>query len=264
MTEKTVPAKVIKEDHRLAKAVESLAQLRWHWTLDESNPKGMYEFQAYAEAVGRAENTIRKYAKAWDMWLKSEHAACSDLSDFDEYLERAMMSQEQQIATEAVAKQLGIGFRTASRQHRDKISRVRASAETQEKHGTDFTQAAKDSAERVVFIDEIHEAKENPKTPKEIAEAVVSAAEHEVIEARVRQEPTYNRVTELESLIDEASKSLEKALKLASEIHWRDDQRRWFIEDVKNQIQTLIDLIIQALKDPDGMEKLERMLNDED
>jgi hypothetical protein len=69
-----LPADVINEDFMLEGQVsgvtEKLAQLRWHWTLDESNP-GRVTVSEYARQVGRTEGPIRYMAKGYDKWIRS-------------------------------------------------------------------------------------------------------------------------------------------------------------------------------------------------
>jgi hypothetical protein len=69
-TRKTLPGKVATQDKRLQaeakSAGEKLGQLRWHWTLDETNPERV-TFRAYARSVGVHHKRIMTDAKAWEV-----------------------------------------------------------------------------------------------------------------------------------------------------------------------------------------------------
>lgn len=63
-TMNTLPVEIVAEDQRLDAQARSaqmdLAALRWHWTLDESNPDRV-SFGAYAAAIGgKRHNTISR------------------------------------------------------------------------------------------------------------------------------------------------------------------------------------------------------------
>ena len=67
------PKSSLGEDHELEARVETtserLAYLRWHWTMDESNPQRV-SFSQYAQQVGRSERDIRKYAEAYVIYAQ--------------------------------------------------------------------------------------------------------------------------------------------------------------------------------------------------
>ena len=69
------PKSSLGEDHELEARVEAtserLAYLRWHWTMDESNPQRV-SFSQYAQQVGRSEREIRKYAEAYVIYAQQE------------------------------------------------------------------------------------------------------------------------------------------------------------------------------------------------
>jgi hypothetical protein len=76
--------KVIAEDHRLEKesqrATEALAQLRWHWTLDESNPDRV-SIREYAQQVGRNHATIIRMVNGYVEWASGDSRVTTDLHD---------------------------------------------------------------------------------------------------------------------------------------------------------------------------------------
>ena len=77
---------------------------RWHWTLDEDNPKRV-SIRQYAKEVGvgfkRVANTVNGYA-AWSSGDVGSHITLG------ECIERVSMSTERAAATEAVAKVHGM------------------------------------------------------------------------------------------------------------------------------------------------------------
>jgi len=126
----TLPKSVIAQDHRLEKAAEDagrkLCELRWHWTLDESNPKRV-SLSQYARDVGRGRNTIHQYAHAFGV-LRTNSAI-----SVIEALYRAKMSAQRQQATETVARSHGVTFGTAAqrkelREEARRLQRARTSS----------------------------------------------------------------------------------------------------------------------------------------
>jgi hypothetical protein len=118
-----LPKKVVTEDRRLEKTADSTAlalmQHRWHWTLDESNPKRV-SMREYARQVGKTHSTILRYAKGYE--LVSGASRCTTPT---EALQRAGMSTEQAAATEAVAESRGVTFNTARQSHPEEVRRIR-------------------------------------------------------------------------------------------------------------------------------------------
>ena len=67
MSIEKLPESVIKEDRRLSRGAEELCKLRWHWTLDESNPQRI-SMREYARQVGVRHPAIVKDANAWEQY----------------------------------------------------------------------------------------------------------------------------------------------------------------------------------------------------
>jgi hypothetical protein len=65
-----LPKTVVEKDRTLSKAADELMQLRWHWTLDESNSKRV-SFAEYARQVGRSDDVIGRDANAWEAYRQS-------------------------------------------------------------------------------------------------------------------------------------------------------------------------------------------------
>ena len=70
-----LPSEVVEKDKQLdgeiARKVGELMELRWHWTLDETNPDRV-TVAAYGRAVGRARQVISRDAIAWARWLADQ------------------------------------------------------------------------------------------------------------------------------------------------------------------------------------------------
>lgn len=160
-----LPASVVREDQQLEVSVESaseaLAKLRWHWTLDETNPEQV-SFGAYAKAVGKKSGgSIRQYATGYVLFTQSE-LKCS----FAEALQRALLSQERQVAVEAVAEAEGIAFTTARVSHTPAARAVHAAvedeAERRETQGRSF-----DADERADYAKRLAEMKKRTREREE-------------------------------------------------------------------------------------------------
>jgi hypothetical protein len=76
-----LPADVINEDFMLEGQVsgvtEKLAQLRWHWTLDESNPEAV-GVREYARQVGRNDSVIHRMARGYANWVLDASSTFAD------------------------------------------------------------------------------------------------------------------------------------------------------------------------------------------
>jgi len=99
--EQPVPTRTrnyVWRDRELSADADELMQLRWHWTLDESNPERV-SFAEYAAAVGTDESKIAVDANGWAEYLKANRDTpapacdhhrthfcreCGGLADFDE------------------------------------------------------------------------------------------------------------------------------------------------------------------------------------
>jgi hypothetical protein len=121
--------RVIEQDARLEKQAEKsreeLAAHRWHWTLDETNPKRV-PIREYARSVGRGESTIRSMVNAYAEWSAPGARRTGDLAD---YIARARIGADTIVAAEAVAEARGVSLDTARRHHADEVKSVKATAE---------------------------------------------------------------------------------------------------------------------------------------
>lgn len=142
-----IPAHVVTEDHTLEdktnKTQEELARLRWHWTLDESNPDRVSCYR-YAADIGRSESNVSRMAHGF-----AAFTLCAQGQTLGECIARAGASAEKQAAVEAVAKVEGKTYQSAARRNRPEVKEVLHEARRRaEKHGTTVEEEALTVAER--------------------------------------------------------------------------------------------------------------------
>jgi hypothetical protein len=126
-----IPPEVIKEDRDLdliaENATERLMELRWHWTLDESNSSRV-SITEYARQVGVYHNAVVEHARGWELKIARQLKLSDDL-DRDrtpgDYAKLASMTQERADIVDAVAQAEGISVSRAKDSRQDDISRVR-------------------------------------------------------------------------------------------------------------------------------------------
>lgn len=222
-----LPARVVKEDHRLERtassASETLAELRWHWTLDESNSKRV-SLREYARAVGRDHGLIRKYARGFEI--------AGDASvPISEAIERAAMSTERETAAEAVAKARGVAFQTARQSRPTEIRRVRDMArERVEKHGGTIEEQAAKAADWIVRSERAERHTRDD-----------------------RQKRLGLRFVEIEGKLTKAKTALLDALSVARAVEWEPEHQELLehtLESVKSLI-ALVDLALTGAADVD-------------
>lgn len=212
---------VVKQDHELegaaTRASESLMRLRWHWTLDESNPARV-AIREYARAVGRNEGTIRRDAKAGE--LLAGGAARTP----NEAREIAGMGVETAAATEAVAAMRGVGVAQARKTRGSEVRRVREWArEKAERNGTSVEEEA-------------------PKVAEWIQKSEKAAA----IQKEGRTAKLGHRYIELEGLLTKMKRDGVTALNLAREIEWGEEEQE-LLSDTLDGVKALLGLIDVAL-----------------
>lgn len=217
----SLPRDVVQEDHRLEeqaeKAGSALAELRWHWTLDESNPERV-SIREYARAVGRAEGPIRRSANACVQYRTHPGISMAEART------RANLSADRLAATQAVANIRGVTLETAEHKRRDETRRVQQiAAERAERHGTSIEEEA----------------------PK-VAEWVVRAEKAEQTRQAKRKEQRGLRYIEMEGHLKAAQRKLVEALNMSHDVPWGDEERDLLAGTVQN-IRALLNLIDMAL-----------------
>ncbi len=215
-----LPVDVIHEDadleSRVGRISERLAKLRWHWTLDETNPERV-SLKQYARDVGRHFTTVRGYAKGYE-------AFCDAGGSIGEAIERARMGAETESATEAVANARGTSFGHTRKERSTEVRRVRGMARQRaEDKGTTVEEEAPKVAEQIVRVE---------KVGKQVA------AE--------RKEKLGLRFVEMEGKLDKVKRELVDAVRLAQEIGWGDEEIGLLQHDLAN-IKSLLHLIDMAL-----------------
>ena len=155
MNTETLPESVIKEDRRLSRSAEELCELRWHWTVDGSNPKRI-SIREYARQVGVSRNSVSRDANAWEQYLG--HTGVSGPgkpSTIDDFRAAQDLSEQRQQATEAIAQQTGKSYAAVAKHHRDEVNAV--------------VEMAHDRMERKgsTFEHEVHKVAENRQAHSE-------------------------------------------------------------------------------------------------
>jgi hypothetical protein len=217
-----LPVAVIEQDHKLeratAKTSEQLAKLRWHWTLDETNPDRV-SLKAYARGISRDRALVTKYAKGYASWQEGD-----DIVTLSEAIERAGMGAEREAATEAVAQARGLGFSTVKQSRPTEIKRVREIArERVEQHGGTIEEQA-----------------------EKAAEWIVKAEKADARQRDERKERLGLRFVEMEEELDAVKRRLIKAVNLAHDVPWGDEERELLGTTLAN-VKALLELINLAL-----------------
>jgi hypothetical protein len=229
-----LPREVIETDHNLERVADrassQLAQHRWRWTLDVSNP-GRISIGEYARQVARSESTIRSAVNGYAMWLDDHPSGGYPPKSLGDYQSRARMGSETEAAAQAVSKARGIAMETARRGHADEMRRVRDIARQRaEERGTSIEEEAPKIAETIARHEKAQHAEQ------------ASQAEHTDI-----------RFVEMEGYLIKAKRELLRALKLAPVVPWDDESRELLSETVAN-VKALIGLIDTALSGSSGID----------
>lgn len=218
----SLPAEVVSEDRSLekvtTKASEQLAELRWHWTLDESNPKRV-GLREYAREVGRDHKLITKYAKGYALWSGDDI-----VPTLSEAIERAAMGAENEVATEAVAKARGVAFSTARQSRPTEVKRVRDMArERVEKHGGTIEEQTEKAADWIV-------------RSEKAAERTTAA----------RRERLGMRFIGIEDRLQRVRRELIQAVNEAAAVGWGDEERELLAQTLA-QVKALLELLDMAV-----------------
>jgi hypothetical protein len=215
-----LPSEVIAEDRRLEKGVasssEALMRHRWHWTLDESNAARV-SMSEYATAIGRTRQTVSQYANGWAIKSRRNLPA-------SEALQQATMGEETAAAAHAVANARGLTTTSARQSRPVEIRRVREMArERAENRGTTIEEETAKAADWIVK-----------------SEQVTEKAKDE------RKQRLGLRFIELEEVLQRMRREGVKAVNLASEIEWGDEERELLSATLVN-VKALIELTNLAL-----------------
>ncbi len=217
-----LPERIRKEDERLEGAAEKagnqLAELRWHWTLDESNPERV-SIREYGRSVGRNEKTIRAHAKGYAAFIAGAGART-----LAECIEQAKMGTETLAAAEAVAEARGIGIKQTRQSRPVEVRRVREIAR----------QRAEDNQTSV--------EEEAPK----VAAWIKKSEQAEARRHDERAAKTSLRFVEMEGHLVKAKRELLDALNVGRVIDWGDEEQE-LLSDTLQNVRALLNLIDVAL-----------------
>lgn len=234
---KKLPVDIVNEDSSLEKATEksqkALAELRWHWTLDESNPDRV-SLREYGRGVGRAVSTISKYAKGYDAWVFAPSEQQDSISDT---IVKASMSVEKAVVVEALADATGTSIDHASKR-RDLSAAVAQTHDLADRKQITFDDAATEIGERARKL-KVHAAKKK-KTKKD------------------RRTMQWIRI---EGKLAQSSRLLKESLREAEGVDFTDEEMeliRHSIEQIRSLL-TLIDLRMAGTPDIDWDAELANM-----
>ena len=217
----TLPPEVVLEDRRLEQATtsasEALMRHRWHWTLDESNPKRV-SLREYAREVGKSRTLIAKDANGYVLFMSDPDIGVTNAR------ERASMGAETWAATEAVAKARGLQPTTVRQDRPVEVRRVREIArERAEQRGTNVEDETRKAADWIV---------RSEKTNERVATD--------------RRQRLGLRFIELEERLQRTKRELVQIVNLAAAVQWGDEERELLTTTLAN-VKALIELANLAL-----------------
>lgn len=228
---------VIETDARLEKAqsrsLEELAQHRWRWTLDETNPDRV-SIREYARQIGRSLRAVQNMVKGYASWKSDE----VHLVTLHEAIDRASVGTEKEAVVEAIAKAEGVAFQTARQRH-EEVREVRTIAqERAERRGTSIEEEAPFVAEQRVKA---------------------RAAGARIREERVQAKGL--RYIEIEGHLAAAQQRLSQALTTAQDIGWEAEEIELLADSLGKirAILNLIDLRIAGETNVDWDQELQRL-----
>lgn len=127
MAGKTLPENVIEKDRRLTKSADELAKLRWHWTLDKSNP-GKLNFTDYANQVGATRQAVSVMAIGYESFLESARnhvvAGPGVPQTLGDHIQLAKLGEENQMAVKAIAAASGTTITNVAAHKGDQVASV--------------------------------------------------------------------------------------------------------------------------------------------
>lgn len=240
-----LPTEVIQTDHKLQRSADQLMELRWHWTLDETNPDRV-EMAAYGRQVGTDRSRISRDAHAWADYLKATRAASSTRTPGaaqtpTDFRALANLNAERQEAAKAVARTTGTSVGNVANNKRDEVDAVVSTARER-------------AIDRGTTVDhEIQKAAEwRAKTRK--------AAEREKDD---RKKASTLRFVEIEGHIGAAMQRLRKILDAADDVAFTNEERELLTESLGKMraLLNLIDLRIAGETDINWDAELQKLVN---
>lgn len=240
----TLPIEVVKEDKRLTKAGEELAKLRWHWTLDKSNPARV-GFREYARMVGRDDTAIKRHADGYAAWLAvgADDAVSTpgEPTTIGDFVELAKMNVERQEAAKAVAKHSGRSVSNVGMHHRAEIDAV---VSTARERALDRGTKVEDEIERTAaWRERSRKAAERERDAKRKASTL--------------------RFIEIEGHIGGAMQRLRKVLDVSEGVEFTEEELELVVASLAKlrALLGLIDMRIAGTTDVDWDEELKGLVN---
>lgn len=223
----------VKRDHELEAAHERsgevLAEHRWHWTLDESNPERV-SLKQYARTVHRSYSVVHADATGFAVWR--EQADRIDAISLSDCKARARIGAEKAEAAEAVAAARGVSLTTATT----------GSAQQE-------TQAVLDMARDRVERKGTSLSEEIPA----VAEWRETARRAHASDKAASQRAKGLQLVQLEGHLGKAIRDLREALALAREIDF-DDEQVELISDTLASLRNIVGLIDVRLTGSTGVD----------
>jgi len=218
-----LPPEVVATDNRLekaeSKASEALAEHRWHWTLDESNPERV-SIREYSRDVARGYTRIYTQVKGYDAWQGDRGGTIT----LNECIERANMGAETEATTEAIAEARGLSVAQVRKTRKNEVIRMRDWArEKAERKGTSVEE-------------EIHS----------VVDFQIRSENADAQHAEAKKGARTFRFIELEGTLKKAQRHLVEALGQARAIDWGDEEVEMLADTVK-QVKAVLGLIDMAL-----------------
>jgi len=226
LTVSELPTKVIETDRKLQQSADQLMQLRWHWTLDKSNPDRV-SIADYARGVGVARPRVSIDANAWADYLDSRTPRRTGTVDSppgapqtpDDFRRLKSLTEEQRVAAQAIASATGTSPGNVAHNKREEVAAV---VNTARERAVDRGTTVEHEIERA--------AQWREKTRK--------AAQREQDEKRKR---STMRFIEIEGHIGAAMQRLRKVLDLAEDGFT--DEERELVAASLNKMRALLNLI---------------------
>jgi hypothetical protein len=218
-----LPAEVVQRDQRLQKSSDELMELRWHWTLDESNPDRVNQ-SAYARQVGVDQKRIHVDANAWADYLASRGKASEGLPGVpqtpNDFAQLRRLSTERQEAAKAIAKVTGASVGNVATHKREEVA--------------DVINTARERAER-----------KGTSIESQIPEVAQQRAAHRVSDQKRESDRKSRRTQqylEVEGDIAYALRRLKNALEKAAGVNFTTDERE-LIGDSIAKLRALLNLL---------------------
>lgn len=230
-----LPENVITRDRELdgraTRASEELARLRWHWTLDESNPNKV-TLRQYAAAIGHSTHkTVGRYANGYALFVERGSREGPALT-IQDAIRLSEVAEEDRSMHEAIAEGSGRPVSQVSRgdnRHRTRATIERAKSRA-ERRGGDPVDHARD----------------------------IAAEERKVAEAKKRRKATErerrsSKFIRIEGHLANAQRRLMDALHQAEGVDFPDDEMELIRSSLANirAVLNLIDLRMAGTPDID-------------